>query len=239
MLTYIIQVHTGKLEWLSWPAQVVKLAEAAGWAMTLELENMIMEAFAGLGSTKCCEDGFQRLRGKETKSSNRGMANMRQWLTLIESSILGKSHRFEQIPWEDQPAPRGLIGTAGSIFTPAVMKPGEYKSSLQEIYGESGSTAWYSPAAAASAQVDMDLELLQFCAAHMCFERAGESWWSVLLFSKGLLVQCTKHYGEQWYFCTDSGYGNGEWAWPAEQVQVGVAGSAWQLKPDATKEDPD
>jgi hypothetical protein len=223
-----------------WPPvllQVVRVAEAAHWSMTPELGDIIRESFSGIGSTKCCEDGFQRLRGKESKTSNRGMANMRQWLTLIESSILEEAHRFQQIPWKDEPAPRGLTGTASSMFTPPVMKPGDYKQSLQKLVGQSPGAAWYSPSAGASAQVDMDLELLRHCVAGRCLEMASQSWWSVLLFSKGLLAQCTKHYGDQWFFCTDSGFGNGEWAWPAERVAIGSAGVAWRLKGDAGQGD--
>jgi len=102
----------------------------------MELKSINHEALSGLGSIKCCEDGFQRLRGKESKTSNRGMAHMRQWLTLIESSILRQAHRFAQIPWRDELAPRGLSGSVSSMFAPSVMPPGEHKAAVHEIVGD-------------------------------------------------------------------------------------------------------
>jgi len=89
--------------------QVVETLRKAEWEVSPEVRDLVRSAFNSLGQTKVVEDGFQKERHAEVqRNSNRRMSLSRMWLTPVDAKVLTNTHRFKEIPFNEEVVDRGL-----------------------------------------------------------------------------------------------------------------------------------
>ena len=135
---------------------------ASGWTLTLEIREQIHLIFSCFGQSKIVEDGWQRERHGEALHSSRRVWHGRMWLTPVYAHVLDQVHRFKEIDWQSQEAPRGQAPLPKSFCTSK--NKDVSNGDLRQIVGSTEAPPWYSPSPLASLATSGDLHLTKKCA---------------------------------------------------------------------------
>ena len=193
------------------PVQVIALLSQSNWSCNKDLLELVQKVFAGVGSTKVVEDGFQRERHAETQgSTSRGLSHARKWMVPLHTSVLDKVHRFESVGWEGEVLQAGW--SKKNLKPLHIPRSKDCSISASDITQGSERPRWYSPSPQTFFGHIADLDMYLHC-RESGFQDAGNSWLSVLMSGKNLLVRESSQ--SQWFFPLASLGGVAAVGWPA------------------------
>jgi hypothetical protein len=210
--------------------QVIQVAIEGNWMVTGKLVKVVSEAFQGFGQTKIVEDGWNKERHAEVQGNkNKRMKKSRMWMTLVESQVLGKVHRFDEVPYRDEPLDFGLKDmNIDALFQPTLKG---VSLDVSGLVSKQQTPPWYSPAPLSYLGHVADLSLYRFCEEHKCYAVAGDSWLTILVNGTNL---CLKHkkIHNVFYFAHANYSGVAAVGWPA--VEAHGRGGKVYYRPSAT-----
>ena len=125
-----LQVGARKKSWMARPliAEIFSALAEAGFERVPEEILVTLRVMFSMVSTKCIEDGFQRLRVQETRGQSSRVVRLdRMWHTLVTKGVLSRVHKFPEISFRDIGEKRALEELPRqppqSLYKPSSRKP--------------------------------------------------------------------------------------------------------------------